>query len=152
LIVPELELGSKGQSYHQFEKKYDFEAVFVANENSTVETINAKLAAGLQLVLQPGQYNLTGPIMVTKANTTILGIGFATLINTGTDPAIIVGDVEGVRIGGILFQAGSMNSTSLVQWGTNSSYAGNAANPGLAFDLFTRVGGDNDPTVQNMTT
>jgi|TARA_B110001450_G_C17347648_1_gene370130 hypothetical protein len=42
-----------------------------------------------------------------------------------------------------------MNSTSLLQWGTigTETYKGNASNPGIAFDLFTRVGGDNDPRI-----
>jgi len=40
-----------------------------------------------------------------------------------------------------------MNATSLIQWGTkeDTPFVGNSSNPGIAFDLFTRVGGDNDP-------
>lgn len=50
----------------------------------------------------PGNYNLTGSIEVNNANTVILGIGFPTLIPTTGQPAIVVGNVDGVRIGGIL--------------------------------------------------
>lgn len=38
-------------SYHRYEKVIDFEDVFVADELSTAKDINAKLDAGLHLVL-----------------------------------------------------------------------------------------------------
>lgn len=104
LIVPGMEYNLDTFSYHQNEKVIDFENVFVANELSTAADINEKLDAGLHLVLQPGQYNLTEAIVVKNANTVILGIGFATLINSDTsDPCIIVNNVDGVRIAGVLF-------------------------------------------------
>jgi hypothetical protein len=114
LIVPQTEWGTQGQSYHQFETVVPFDNVFVANENNTAAEINAKLDAGLHLVLQPGQYNLTESIVVKNNNTVILGIGLATLITTTSAPCIVVQKVDGVRIGGVLFQAGENNSTSLL--------------------------------------
>jgi len=51
---------------------------------------------------------------VKNANAVILGIGLATLISTTGQPCIQVEDVEGVRIAGILFQAGSTKSSSLL--------------------------------------
>lgn len=51
LIVPSLEKNLDSFSYHQHEKTIDFENVFVANENTSVEDINAKLDAGNHLVL-----------------------------------------------------------------------------------------------------
>lgn len=80
-----------------------FENVFVANENNSAAEINAKLETGLHVVLQPGQYNLTESIVVKNDNTTILGIGLATLITTTDKPCIVVEKADGVRIGGILF-------------------------------------------------
>lgn len=94
-----------------------FENVFVASETNTAAEINAKLDAGLHLVLQPGIYNLTESIVVKNDNTIILGLGYATLIATTAAPCIVVQKTDGVRIGGILFQAGSVLSTSLLQWG-----------------------------------
>lgn len=83
----------------------------------------------------------------------MLGIGFATLITLTNKPCIVVNNVDGVRIAGILFQAGDQNATSLVQWGTNVDvpFVGNSSNPSIHFDLFARVGGDNDPRTTNMT-
>jgi len=77
----------------------------------------------------------------------------ATLITTASTPCMVIEKTDGVRVGGILFQAGENNSTSLLQWGIQADkYPGDPSNPGLAYDLFTRVGGDNDPAKVNMTT
>jgi len=123
----------------------DFANVYVSTEKDSAATINAKLASGLHVVLSPGNYNLDAAIQVTKANTVVLGIGFPTLISSNGQPAIIVGNVDGVRIGGILLQAGQQKTSSLLQWGTGG-YAGSSANPGFAYDVFARVGGTNDPS------
>ena len=79
-----------------------FDQVYVASDSDTVETINAKLDEGLHLVLQPGQYKLTDSIKVTKENTVVLGMGLATLISTSGKPCIEVGNVDGVKVSGIL--------------------------------------------------
>lgn len=51
----------------------------------------------------------------------------ATLISTNGKACIEVGNVEGVRIAGILLQAGYTKTPALLQWGVHSSgYAGNA--------------------------
>jgi len=42
----------------------DFSNVFVASESDTAATINSKLAEGLHIVFQPGNYNLTDTIKV----------------------------------------------------------------------------------------
>jgi len=87
-------------------EQIDFSEVYVATEKDTAATINAKLDAGLHLVLSPGTYNLDDTIKVNNANTVVLGIGFANLVSTTGKPCMIVGNVDGVRIAGILFQAG----------------------------------------------
>ena len=83
---------------------YGFEQVYLANNNTdTAATINAKLATGLHLVLQPGVYNLTEALEVTHENQTVLGLGLATLNSGGNDTCIRVANVDGVRVSGILF-------------------------------------------------
>lgn len=119
----------------------------MATDSDTAATINAKLSAGLHLVLSPGIYNLEDSIQVNNANTVVLGLGIATLVSAAGKPCLIVGNVDGVRVAGILFQAGPVKSTTLFQWGT-SSYAGNPAAPGVISDVFARVGGMNNPAVQ----
>ena len=103
MIVPGLAHNTRGQSYHPDETKYPFESVYVANNfTDTAATINAKLAEGLHLVLQPGFYNLTEPLKVIKDNQVVLGLGFATLNSGGNNTCIEVANVDGVRIAGVL--------------------------------------------------
>ena len=87
-----------------------------------------------------------GSFKVNKANAVVLGIGMATLVSTTGRPCIEVGDVDGVRIGGVLLQAGESKSDTLLKWGTDDGkYAGSSNNPGVMSDVFARVGGANDP-------
>jgi len=121
----------------------DFADVYVATDKDSAATINGKLSSGLHVVLSPGIYNLTDSISITRGNTVLLGIGFPTLVASSGKPAVVVGNVDGVRVGGILFEAGRTATTSLIQWG-NPGYAGSAANPGVFYDAFARCGGTND--------
>lgn len=105
LVVPQTAWNTRGQSYHSDETVVGFENVFVANSNNTAAEINAKLATGLHLLLQPGIYNLTESLLVNNTNQVVLGIGMATLNCGGTVSCITVGNVDGVRISGVMFQA-----------------------------------------------
>ena len=60
----------------------DFSTVYVATANDTAKAINAKLSAGLHVVLSPGVYNLEESLLLTKDGQVLLGIGIATLIPT----------------------------------------------------------------------
>jgi len=51
-----------------------------------------------------------------------------------------VGNVDGVRVAGVLLEAGKLATDSLLQWG-DGTYAGNSNLPGFIFDVFMRVGG-----------
>ena len=127
----------------------DLSSVYVAKDTDSYQTINDKLNSGLHLLLTPGIYNLTGPIIVPFSNTVVLGIGFPTLVAMNGTSAMIINGAEGVRVSGILFQAGPLTTGTLLYWGTNDP--GNPSNPGFLYDCFARVGGTNDPSVQQMT-
>jgi len=127
----------------------DFANVYVATQADSAATINAKLASGLHVVLSAGNYNLDSSINVTRANTYIVGIGYPTLIATNGVPAIVVQNVAGVRIAGILFQAGPKATSALLQVGTSTN-AGDSTNPTFLYDIFARVGGANNPNTQQM--
>jgi hypothetical protein len=75
----------------------------------TAATMNAALAEGLNLLLSPGVYSLTAPLNVSNPNTVVLGLGIATLLATNGTAAMTVADVDGVKIAGILFDAGATN-------------------------------------------
>ena len=53
-----------------------------------------------------------------------------------------VADVDGVRIDGLLFDAGTTNSAALLTVGTAGSSASHASNPISVQDTFFRIGGD----------
>lgn len=141
LMRPRVEKNKVGptQGYENADE-IPFSKVYVANERDSAAKINQKLAEGNHLVLQPGQYRLTDTIKVTKANTVVLGMGLATLISTTGKPCIEVGNVSGVRIASILFQAGQVETPALLKWG-NGKFDNDVNNPGVASDIFSRVGG-----------
>jgi len=152
LRVPRLELNKVGATTNFGNADdIDFANVFVANASDTVETINSKLASGLHLILTPGNYELTDSIMVTNPKTIVLGIGFPTLISTTGKPVITVGNVDGVRVAGILFQVGKVHAPTLLKWG-EAGYKGSAQNPSFLYDIFARVGGTNDPSQYQAST
>ncbi len=114
---------------------------YVASPSSGAATINAALAQGLHVLFTPGIYHLNQALHVTQANTILLGLGLATLIPDGGVSAITVDDVDGVKVGGLLIDAGTTNSPVLVQFGPSGSSASHAGNPSSFHDLFFRVGG-----------
>lgn len=123
---------------------YDFRDVFVARSTDSTATIAAKLAAGRHVVLTPGIYRLSESLVVSSDDQVLLGLGYATLIPPPNgDPCIrVLPRLEGVRIAGILLQAGSAPTGALLQWGTSGvSDPGNRANPGFLHDIFARIGG-----------
>ena len=65
----------------------------------------------------------TGRIKVKRADTVVLGLGFPTLVPDNGVMAMTVADVKGVKLAGLMFDAGPVNSPVLLQVGT----AGNAA-------------------------
>ncbi|HET9138186.1 discoidin domain-containing protein [Actinophytocola sp.] len=114
---------------------------FIVRPSDSAATINAALAAGRHLLFQPGIYHLNDTIRVTRADTVVLGLGLATLIPDTGLPAITVSDVDGVKLAGLLVDAGPVNSPVLVEMGPAGSTASHSANPSSLHDVFFRVGG-----------
>ncbi|KPC78257.1 hypothetical protein ADK82_31320, partial [Streptomyces sp. NRRL S-4] len=69
------------------------------------------------------------------------GLGLATIIPDNGVTAIKVGDVDGVKLAGLLVDAGTQNSSVLVQVGPEGASADHSANPTSLQDVFVRVGG-----------
>jgi hypothetical protein len=114
---------------------------YVVKPGSPVATINAALNQGKHLLFTPGVYHLNDTIRVTRPDTVVLGLGLATLIPDTGLPAVTVADVDGVKLAGLLVDAGPVNSPVLVQVGPTGSSANHAANPTSLHDVFFRVGG-----------
>jgi hypothetical protein len=114
---------------------------YVVKAGATAATINAALAQGLNLLFTPGVYHVDQAINVTRADTVVLGLGLATIVPDNGVTALKVADVDGVKLAGLLIDAGTGNSPNLVQVGTPGSTASHAANPTTVQDVFIRVGG-----------
>jgi hypothetical protein len=114
---------------------------YVAKPGDSAATINQALAQGLNLIFQPGIYHVSQTINVTRANTVVLGLGYATIIPDGGVTPMQVSDVDGVKVAGLLFDAGTTNSANLLVIGPNGSSASHAANPTTVQDVFFRIGG-----------
>jgi DUF5010 C-terminal domain/F5/8 type C domain len=113
----------------------------VRNDNGSAAAINAALAQGKDLLFTPGVYHLNDSLRITRDNTVVLGIGLATLIPDNGVIAMQVADVDGVKIAGLLFDAGPVLSPALLEVGPAGSARNHAANPTSLFDIFMRVGG-----------
>ncbi len=107
----------------------------------TAASINAKLAAGKNLFLTPGIYDLDDSIRVTRPNTVVMGLGFATLRPTRGTAAMTTADADGIEITGLLFDAGPAPSPVLLEVGPEGSHANHEQNPICLHDVFFRVGG-----------
>jgi hypothetical protein len=113
----------------------------IAHPDTPVSTINAALAAGKHLLLTPGIYRMQEPLRIDHAGTVVLGLGLATLLAEQGAAAIVVADVPGVAIAGLLIDAGPVETPVLVQVGPRGAKRDHSRNPSLLADIFFRVGG-----------
>jgi hypothetical protein len=114
---------------------------YLAHPGDSSATINSALASGQNLLFTPGVYNLDGTINVTRPDTVVLGLGLATLVSGNGTSALNVADVNGVRVAGLIVDAGSTNSSTLMQVGPSGSSASHSSDPTVLSDVFFRIGG-----------
>ena len=145
VMVPALETNSRGITWGSGPTpgtSIPISQFYVAHSDSdNAASINAALNSGLNLILTPGVYNLTGSLVVTRPDTIILGLGYPTLIpQTGT-PALTISDVDGVKVGGVLFDAGPVQSPTLLRVGNGVSSLNHSGDPIFLYDISMRIGG-----------
>ncbi|MEU2025572.1 RICIN domain-containing protein [Streptomyces sp. NPDC016469] len=114
---------------------------YIAKPGASAADMNAALAAGKNLLVTPGVYHLNQTLNVTRPDTVVLGMGLATLIPDNGITALTTADVDGIKIAGILVDAGTANSQTLMRIGPDGSSANHAANPVTLNDVFFRIGG-----------
>jgi hypothetical protein len=114
---------------------------FVASPGTPVLAIDAALALGKNLILTPGVYNLNQPILVSRPDTVVLGLGFATLVPQRGNAAMVVAANTGVKLSGLIVDAGPVNSPVLLSVGVPGFGEGTAADPDTIQDVFFRIGG-----------
>jgi hypothetical protein len=145
VFVPSLRANSSGITWHTATtpgRTIPIREFYIAHANrDNASTINAQLAKGRNLIFSPGTYDLTEAIRVTRHNTVVMGLGFATLRPVNGTAAMITADADGIIIAGLLFDAGATQSPVLLQVGPNKSRASHAKNPISLHDVFFRVGG-----------
>jgi hypothetical protein len=115
---------------------------FIASPATPVSSINAALARSQNLILTPGIYQLPQPIEVLRPHTVVLGLGFATLVPTNGNTALETSSVPGIKVSGLIVDAGPVNSPVLVQiGGKNAGGTHDPNDPTLLSDVFFRIGG-----------
>ncbi|MGH7760619.1 MAG: adenylyl cyclase [Candidatus Dormibacteraceae bacterium] len=152
VFAPSARRNSSGTSWsggHPAGKTIPIGRFFIAKPGDSVDTINDALGRGKNLILTPGVYQLDRAIEVTRPDTIVLGLGFATLMPTDGNLAMGVETGKGVLLSGLLFDAGAENSRVLLQVGDRQSRGndergngeGATADPAALTDVFFRIGG-----------
>ncbi len=83
VFVPSVQTNSAGTSWasgSEAGKSLPLSSFFVATPSTSVAAIDLALLAGKNLILTPGVYNVSAPILVARPDTVVLGLGFATLV------------------------------------------------------------------------
>ncbi|MFI5609454.1 RICIN domain-containing protein [Amycolatopsis sp. NPDC051903] len=144
VFVPALRTNTSGTSWANGTapgSSLPIDQFYIAKPGATAADLNAALAAGKNLLITPGVYHLNQTLHVTRPDTVVLGLGIATLVPDNGITAMNVDDVNGVKVAGLLVDAGTTNSATLMQVGAAGSNADHSADPTSLHDVFFRIGG-----------
>jgi hypothetical protein len=164
VFVPAVQRNSVGPAYasgHEAGRSIPIGRFLIASPSTPVQAINEALHRGQDLILTPGVYDLNQPIEVTRPDTVVLGLGFTTLIPERGNASMQTANVPGVKLSGIIFDAGPVNSPALLEVGASCDRGGDAFyrrrrggprgcqaagwsdpnDPTLLQDIFFRIGG-----------
>jgi hypothetical protein len=145
VFVPAVQHGSVGPSWASGPTPgtpIPIQRFFIATPSDPASVINAALARGQDLILTPGVYNLHQTIEVTRPDTVVLGLGFPTMVPANGIVSMRVASVRGVKLSGMIFAAGPVNSPMLLQVGSQPGLGlADPADPTLVQDVFFRIGG-----------
>ena len=114
---------------------------FIAKPTDPAKKVNDALAKGRNVIFTPGIYQLDKTIAVKRADTVVLGLGFPTLVPTRGQAAMTVADVTGVKLAGLMFDAGPKSSPVLLEVGPKNAHTGDTTDPTTLSDVFFRIGG-----------
>ena len=121
---------------------YSLNTFYIANpDKDNADTINKALAQGKNILFTPGVYKIDKTINVTKENTIIYGMGLATLEAVDGNICMETKDVSGIKICGLLFDAGEKKSETLLKVGSEKGDVSHENNPICLSDVYFRVGG-----------
>ena len=144
VFVPGVRKDSSGTSWSGGDpagKSLPIDDFYVVKPGASASDINGALTDGKNLLVTPGVYHLDETLKVTRPDTVVLGLGLASFVPDGGVTAMTVADVDGVQVAGVLFDAGTENSDTLMEVGGEGADADHAANPTSLHDVYFRVGG-----------
>lgn len=145
IVVPKVKKNTSGVSWENMtEDDYTYISIddcYVAKPTDSADKINAGIADKKALLFTPGIYQTDKAIEIKNNDTVVLGMGLATIKPTKGNQCMTVADVQGVRIAGVLFDAGRVESQTLLTVGSTKNNTDNSANPIILSDCFFRVGG-----------
>jgi hypothetical protein len=145
VVVPSLKTDSQGYSWDGGGAagcSVSIDQFYIAKpDTDTAASLNAALNQGKHLILTPGIYHVDSAIQITKPHTIVLGLGLATIIPDNGTPAMVVADVDGVSLAGLLLDAGKQESPTMIQLGEDGSSKDHSKDPTMLSDIFCRVGG-----------
>jgi len=145
VFVPAVQREASGPSW--LNRKEEGELLPIASfhiaypDEDDATSINKALAAGKHILFTPGIYMLDETLTVTEPNTVLLGLGLPTLIPQNGKVAIITHDVSGIKLAGLMVDAGPRLSPTLIQIGPEDAAAEYPDNPVSLHDVYCRVGG-----------
>ena len=145
VFIPALQTSSSGTTWGNGSaagSSIPIDQFFIAKPTDSAATINLALALGKNLILTPGVYSLDEPLFVFWPDTVVLGLGFPTLVPKRSTISMLVANVPGVKLSGVIFDAGSRNSPVLLQVGLLPIHWGSdPTDPTMIQDVFFRIGG-----------
>src|ERR1700761_4845078 len=144
VFVPSARTSSSGTSWSsgsEAGRSLPLSSFLVATPSTPDAAIDVALLAGKNLILTPGVYSVNVSLLVARADTVVLGLGFATLVPQHGIIPMVVTPNTGVKLSGLIFDAGPANSPALLSVGTPLPTAGSATDPDAIQDVFFRIGG-----------
>ncbi|MEU4535201.1 hypothetical protein AB0G15_10075 [Streptosporangium sp. NPDC023825] len=144
VFVPALRRNTSGTTWadgQQQGSSLPIRDFFIAKPTDSASRINQQLSRGKHLLLTPGVYHLDRALRVKHKDTVVLGLGMPSLAPDTGDAALRIEDVDGVRIAGVLVDAGRRESEALVEVGDRHSRRDHSGNPISLQDVFFRIGG-----------
>ena len=155
VFVPALEHNTTGPTWTSGPtagSSMPIEKFFIARPTDSAARIDRALAHGKDLIFTPGVYHVDRTIRVRRPDTVVLGLGFPTLVADNGVVPLAVADVEGVKLSGLLLDAGPVTSPALLRVGTGRGERGerdqdqderrtDPDDPTMIQDVFFRLGG-----------
>ncbi len=144
VFVPSVQINSVGTTWAGGAtpgSSIPIESFYIATPADSAKGINVALASGNNVIFTPGVYQVDRTIAVKRPDTVVLGLGFPTLVANNGVTTMSVADVVGVKLSGLLFDAGPVNSPVLLELGKKNAHKSDPTDPTTLQDVFFRIGG-----------